>query len=75
MLKKMKDIQAALAENGAMLIFDEHSGVQAYFVQKPNGQRIRCAAVADRLTWGGPNAKVRFSHREPLVRYYELATA
>ena len=72
MLMTMKDIIAALTEENALLIFDERFSVQSYFILRANGQRIRCAKIADRLTWGA-NPRVRFSHRDALTRYYTLS--
>lgn len=68
-LDKLADIKTALSEKGAMLVYDERFSIQSYYVQRADGQRVPCTKVADRLTYGA-KAFVKFSHRDPLTRYY-----
>jgi hypothetical protein len=75
-LTTLKKITEALAESGAVLICDHRGAIghnEHWYVRRFNGQLIRCTKVADRLTWGGPRAKVTFKGRETsgLVRVYE----
>jgi hypothetical protein len=68
-LTTLAQMRAALAENGAVLVFDEHMLSRGYLVRHADGREVRCSQVADRLTWG-KNAAVTFSHRTPLELYY-----
>ena len=64
----LTQIKSALAQPGAMLVFNERIMVQSYFVEV-EGRRTRCSKTADRLTYG-KNKFVTFSHRTPLERFY-----
>lgn len=68
-LTTLAQIRTALAEDGAMLVFDERLLSRGYLVRHADGREVRCSKVADRLTWG-KNAAVTFSHRTPLELYY-----
>jgi hypothetical protein len=54
------------------LVFNTRCMVESYSVEV-NGKRTHCTKVADRLTWGGVNAFVRFSHRTDLEIFYKVA--
>jgi hypothetical protein len=71
-LTTLAQIRAALAEEGATLNRHDSAFNRDWFVQRFNGQRIACTAVADRLTWGG-KPSVKFSHRTPLLITYSPA--
>jgi hypothetical protein len=67
--KTMNEVRNALKVPGAVLVFNDRVGAQAYYVEV-NGQRVRCSHVADRLTWASCKDGVRFTHRTTLERFY-----
>ena len=69
-LNTLSAIQAELTAPGAMLMKDTRVSIDAYYVLHADGRRVRCNAVADRLTYASRKDGVKFSHRTPLELFY-----